>query len=302
MAIFSAFAPELMGRANRQKGGMLGLPMDQGSGFMTPPNMPDSYGNPPAPGGYQRFKDPGLLGNLIGAAGAAIGSDTYEKGLAQRQNQFLGSVQDPQNAMAEAARLGRTDWVDRLKGQQARDQSAAQDKQAMAGRQRAVQMLKAGDYEGAAKALLEAGDIQGANSIWSGQENRAQATSTRMKALGQNAASLAQGLKSVPPEGRAQILQQFEDDLRALGATDKLLQDMASGDDQVLDAIIARGMSANEYADNARQDIRQNSGFTLGNGQTRFGADGRPIASVAKTYAPRAAAKPKGGAPWEQYR
>ena len=253
MGMLSAFSPQLLEQAKRS--GVLGLPIGRG-GAIAKPNMP-AVSNAGTPRDvYQRFQGPGLLGALFAGANAAIDSDIYEKGLQQRQNQFLGSMQDPRDAIQEASRLGRTDWVDRLKQQQSVDQEAAQQQQVMAARQQAAQMLQSGDYDGASRVLLGAGDVQAANAIWSGQENKAQATSARVKALGQTAGSLAQGLKNVSPDKRAEVVQQYADDLRELGATDDLLQDMASGDDQILDAIITRAMSANEYADNQRADSK----------------------------------------------
>lgn len=255
MGMLSAFSPQLLEQVNRQKGGLLGLPIGQG-GTIATPKMP-AVSNAGTPRDvYQRFQGPGLLGALFAGANAAIDSDIYEKGLQQRQNQFLGTMQDPRDAIQEASRLGRTDWVDRIKQQQSTDQEAAQQQATMAARQQAAQMMQDGDYEGASRVLLGAGDVQAANAIWSGQENKAQATSARVKALGQTAGSLAQGLKGVSPEKRAEIVQQYANDLRELGATDDLLQDMASGDNQILDAIITRGMSANEYADNERADSK----------------------------------------------
>lgn len=256
MGMLSAFSPQLMEQVNLQKGGMLGLPIGNASP-LTMPKMPPVTNSGVPRDVYQRFQGPGLLGALFAGANAAIDSDVYEKGLAQRQNQFLGQMQDPRDAIQEAGRLGRTDWVDRLKEQQAADQEAAQKQAAMAARQQAAEMLQAGDYEGASRVLLGAGDTQSANAIWSGQENKAQAQAARVKALGQTAASVAQGLKSVSPERRADLVAQYADDLKALGATDDLLQDMAAGDDSVLDAIITRGMTANEFADNQRLDEKQ---------------------------------------------
>lgn len=109
MGMLSAFSPQLLEQAKRS--GVLGLPIGQPA--------PNPSAN------YKRFKGPGLLGALFAGANAAIDSDIYDKGLAQRQNQFLGTVGDYDNAIQEAARLGRTDWVDRLKQQQAAASQAA---------------------------------------------------------------------------------------------------------------------------------------------------------------------------------
>lgn len=109
MGMLSAFSPQLLEQAKRS--GVLGLPIEQPA--------PNPSAN------YKRFKGPGLLGALFAGANAAIDSDIYDKGLAQRQNQFLGTVGDYDNAIQEAARLGRTDWVDRLKQQQAEASQAA---------------------------------------------------------------------------------------------------------------------------------------------------------------------------------
>lgn len=264
MGMLSAFSPQLLAAVNQQKGGVLGLPIGQGGAIATP-KMP-AVSNAGVPRDvYQRFQGPGLLGALFAGANAAIDSDIYEKGMTQRQNQFLGQMQDPRDAIQEAGRLGRTDWVDRIKGQQATDQEAAQKQAAMAARQQAAQMMQAGDYEGASRVLLGAGDSTGAKAIWSAQEDKTQATGARVKALGQTAGSIAQGLKSVPLERRADLVAQYSADLKALGATDDLIQDMAAGDDVVLDAIIARAMTANEYEDNQRLDEKQGADLKLAN-------------------------------------
>lgn len=288
MGMLSAFSPQLLQQIDRQKGGVLGLPIGMGKSVQMPKLQAITNADLPRDV-YERFQGPGLLGALFAGANAAIDSDVYEKGLAQRQNQFLGQMKDPRDAIAEASRLGRTDWVDRIKQQQQQDQEAQMAQKQMAASQQASQMLASGDYEGASRVLLGAGDTQSANAIWSGQENKAQAQAARVKALGQTAASVAQGLKSVTVERRAQLVAQYADDLRSLGATDDLLQDMASGDDTVLEAIISRGMSANEFADNQRLDQKQDVDLKLANARQELVA-AQIALTTARTSTERALA------------